>query len=101
MGGGSNHGQDTYHLNTIRPEWFYNMWESQDRASDDFELELALNRLNMERVNEVVDYISIPYRKQVSSFAYCLEGGLSSILARDRGWTQHFPQLGLDSMTKV
>lgn len=67
IGGGKNHPSDTYHLNTVRIEWSYNHWEPQDRGTDDFHLEQALNRLNLEKSIEGIEYIGLPNRNKVST----------------------------------
>ncbi|APG76010.1 hypothetical protein 1 [Shuangao toti-like virus] len=90
IGGNENHPSDTYHLNTVRTEWCYNHWEPQDRGTDDFHLESVLNRINLEKGLEGIEYIGLPSRSKVGNFGYHVECQISGILARSAGWVKSY-----------
>lgn len=92
IGGGKNHPSDTYTLNTVRTEWNYNHWEPQDRGTDDFHLEMTLNRLNLEKGSEGIEYIALPSRK-VSDFGHHMETFFSGAIARAAGWTKGYDMI--------
>lgn len=90
IGGGKGHPSDTYHLNTVRTEWSYNHWEPQDRGTDDFAVEQVLNRLNLEKSVEGIEYIGLPNRNRVTTYGYHLECMISGALARSSGWVKSY-----------
>lgn len=73
LGGGDNHPANGYMLNTSLVEWSYNLWTPQDKGEDDFPLESALNRINMELGPDGVTYVGLPGRQEIGGFGYNIE----------------------------
>lgn len=90
IGGGDNHNSSSYALDTNRAHWSYNWWVPQDKGGDDYQLESVLNRLNLERNITGVDYIGLPSQQRSLGYGYCLEGFMSTAVAREAGWTDQF-----------
>lgn len=100
MGGGANHEQQSYSLNSSQPEWSYNHWEPNDKGGDDFQLESALNRINLETDCSGIEYMALPGRREATDFGYHMESMVSARLANRCGWHKRLTTVTDNEMRK-
>lgn len=80
----------SYGLDNNRTRWSYNCWVPYDKGQDNYQLDAALNRINLEKSISGISYMGLSGREMVPGFGYNLKSLYTIRVAWEASWQEKF-----------